>query len=292
MQSKSFNIKCPYCQQKAINRDGFFFRQDDSKQVQRYRCKNCGRRFSRSTFSFEYRQQKRRVNYQLMYALCSKVSIRRAALMFHLDKNTVLSRIRSMAHKARYNNELFMQQYLKQPVNYMQMDDLVTKEQTKLKPLSVTIAIDVDRKYILAMKVSKIAAFGHLAKIAVKKYGKRISNYNQIADALVKSLKPFIAPHALVETDEHRSYPIFFKKYLPEIEHLSYKGEKACVVGQGEMKKNGQDPLFYINHTCAMLRDNLARLLRRSWCLSQKAEMLQNHLDIFTYFYNQIYLAK
>ena len=47
------------------------------------------------------------------------------------------------------------------------------------------------------------------------------------------------------------------------------KGEKAAITGQGELKKKQRDPLFSINHTLAMLRANINRLVRRTWCTTK-----------------------
>jgi hypothetical protein len=240
----------------------------------------------------EYRQKKRRVNYPLLQLLCSKVSIRRAALILKINKNTVLAKTIFLAKKVQTKNQKFLEKFLNNPIVHLQFDDLITKEQTKMKPLSITIAVDVKSRAIVAMRVSQIPAFGHLAKKAVDKYGKRPSHHFKVAKKMLKELSPFIDHHALIESDEHKSYPLFIRSLFPKAEHRTYKSEKACVVGQGEMKRNARDPLFPVNHACAMLRDNISRLLRRSWCLSQKATMLQHHLDIFQYFYNQIYLKQ
>ena len=51
----------------------------------------------------------------------------------------------------------------------MQIDDLMTKENSKLKPLSVSIAVDEGCRLILESEVPETPAFGHHAKQAVKK---------------------------------------------------------------------------------------------------------------------------
>ncbi len=270
-------------------KDGFYSRADDCRIIQRYYCKKCSKRFSTSTHTLEYNQKKRRVNIPLLKLLCSKVSIRRSALILGINKNTVLAKTIYLAKKANIENSIFLKK-LKVPIFHIQFDDLITKEQTKMKPLSITIAVDVQSRAILAMKVSQIGAFGHLAKKAVTKYGKRKNNHFKTSNDMLAGLTSIIEKNVLIETDEHKRYPTIVKANFPMATHKTYKGEQACVVGQGELKKNGNDPLFAINHTCAMLRDNIGRLVRRSWGLSQKAYMLQHHLDIFQYFYNKIYL--
>ena len=63
------------------------------------------------------------------------------------------------------------------------------------------------------------------------------------------------------------------------------------MTGQGELKKLRFDPLFALNHTCAMLRANINRLFRRTWCTTKKKERLEQHLAVYMDFHNRILLA-
>ena len=45
-------------------------------------------------------------------------------------------------------------------------------------------------------------------------------------------------------------------------------------------RRDRANPPFPINHTNARLRHFLARLRRRSWCVSKRGVALQEHLDI------------
>jgi hypothetical protein len=95
-----------------------------------------------------------------------------------------------------------------------------------------------------------------------------------------------------VKSDEHQRYPCFVKRYLPFAQHETFKSERSCVAGQGELKKVHFDPLFVVNHTCAMLRANVNRLIRKTWCTTKRVERLKDHLDIFVYYYNEILLQR
>jgi hypothetical protein len=48
------------------------------------------------------------------------------------------------------------------------------------------------------------------------------------------------------------------------------------------------NPLFPINTTLAMTRDNCGRLRRRSWLVSKKAAYLQLHMHVFTVYRNYV----
>lgn len=272
-------------------RDGSFRRKDDSKIVQRYRCKNCGKRFSLATFSETYMQKKRRVNFPLLKLLASGMSLRRSALLLGVHRKTTERKMKFLATRCRRMNSNSLQK-LKGRIHNIQIDDLITKENSKLKPLSVTICVDEDRRRILAVEVSQIPAFGHLSNLAVKKYGKRKDLHFDGLTRVFKTITPIVSSEVQVKSDEHQKYPGFVSAYLPKSKHLTFKSERACIAGQGELKKVQFDPLFIVNHTCAILRANVNRLIRKTWCTTKDPERLKDHLDIFTYFYNEIYLKR
>ncbi|MGE3611770.1 MAG: hypothetical protein AB7I27_19430 [Bacteriovoracaceae bacterium] len=281
------NCACP----DFIIRDGTFFRREDSKKIQRFRCKNCHTRFSSATFTETYRQKKRRVNSPLLKLLSSGVSLRRSAILLGVNRKTVERKLPILAQRCRriHHREL---NKLRGRVFNMQIDDLITKENSKLKPLSVSIAVDEDRRLILGAEVSIIPAFGHLSKLAVKKYGKRNDEHFQGMTRLFQKISPIVSSEVLVKSDEHTRYPGFISAYLPRATHLTFPSERGCIVGQGELKKVHFDPLFIINHTCALLRANVNRLIRKTWCTTKDPIRLKDHLDIFIYFYNQQLLKK
>lgn len=175
-------------------------------------------------------------------------------------------------------------------IHNIQIDDLITKENSKLKPLSVSIAVDESRRRILAAEVSQIPAFGHLASLARKKYGERKDEHFEGLTRMFQKISPIVSPEVIVKSDEHQRYPGFVSTYLPLARHLTFQSERGCIVGQGELKKVTYDPLFAVNHLCAMLRGNINRLIRKTWCTTKDPKRLSDHLEIFTFFYNEHYL--
>lgn len=159
-----------------------------------------------------------------------------------------------------------------------------------MKPLTISIAVDSSTRAILGAEVGRIPAFGHLAKKSRDKYGPRPSEHWRTLVRLFKHVQPAINGKATFKSDEHVLYPKILKKYFKHGTHKKFKGGRACVAGQGELKKQHYDPLFVINHTCAMFRANINRLIRKTWCTSKKTEYLKAHLDIFIDYYNREYL--
>ncbi len=284
----SANIRhrqCPNCKQSVqIVKDGSFFRPSDSRRIQRYKCKNCGKRFSNATFQLAYRQNKRKVNHPLRALLASGISMRRAAKLLKIRYSTVARKVEFLSRVAMIKHQRMLETCPK--VTAIQFDDLITLEHTKCKPLSVTIAVDEMKRTILGVEVSSMPAFGHLAKISIRKYGPRKDEREQGIRSLLSKIQVAIDLHATITTDEHQLYPKNIKRYFPEAVHEAFKGARGSVYGQGELKKIGYDPLFAINHTCAMFRANVNRLIRKSWCTTKIPKMLLHHLNIFMEYYN------
>ena len=141
-------------------------------------------------------------------------------------------------------------------INDIQFDELQTIEHTKLKPLSVAVAVSKKERKIIGFQVSSMPATGHLAKISRKKYGKRpddrIKGMRQLFDYLSRQLSTDIR----ISSDECPFYKGVVKKYFPSATYTQYLGKKGCVAGQGT-KKTAFDPIFSINHTFAMMRANM-----------------------------------
>jgi hypothetical protein len=73
---------------------------------------------------------------------------------------------------------------------------------------------------------------------------------------------------------------------------LAYKGAKAKRSGMGELKDLPNDPLFSINHTLAMMRYGMSRLIRRTWNTTKKQKYLQHHLNVYMFYHNCIILRE
>ncbi|HIC44550.1 MAG TPA: hypothetical protein EYO73_09805 [Sulfurimonas sp.] len=289
------SYSCPnHCTKKSsenkftIKKDGVYFRKSDSRMIQRFLCQICGKRFSNATFSPCYRQKKRRVNEILFKLLSSGVSMRRAALILNIHRTTVKRKLEFLAKRSKERHEKLLKTLEKGPVTHLQFDDLITIEHTKLKPLSVSIAVDAHRRIILGAEVSKIPAFGLLAEKSRQKYGRRPNHHAKGLSRLFNSLLRAVDKNALIKSDEHQRYPEFVKKFFPSAVYKRYKGARGAVVGQGELKKIKRDPLFMLNHTCAMFRANVNRPIRKTWCTTKDPGMLQKHLFIYMDFHNSI----
>ena len=282
-------IKCPKCATTApnISKNGYFFRSSDSKKIQRYRCRLCKKEFSRATFSDCYLQKKRRLNFLIAKDLCSSTSMRRIALNYRISRTTVKRKLEFLSTQAKLKQRKWLKDR-EVKSNEIYFDDLESFESTKYKPLTVSVAVEGKSRKILGFRVSPIGAKGLLSNMAKKKYGVRRNISYKARKDLFTELKSELDENTTFKTDMHKDYPRLIREFFPKAQHKVYKSVRGSLTAQGELKRTGFDPLFCINHVFAMLRDNIKRLSRKTWCNTKKMKYLEHHLNVYVHFHNTV----
>ena len=286
----SLNLEDPRF--KPVVRKGSFYRARDRRFITRYFCKSCGLHFSSSTHSPDYKQKKPDLNPLIQELFASSVSQRRMALYLRVNPKTIVRKFRLLAGRAREEHQTRLVELGRSPLFEIQFDDLETFEHTKCKPLSVALAVCKKTREIIDFQVSRMPAKGKLAEISRRKYGRRRDERPLGWNRLFETLKPVTHPQAIIESDENPHYPKWVKKHLKEVLHRRHPGARGAITGQGELKKLRFDPLFALNHTCAMLRANLNRLVRKTWATTKKPEGLIDHLWLYLRYHNTVLIRR
>lgn len=277
--SKLETVSCPSgCRMKSVRR-GLFRRACDQKLIQRYLCRGCNRSYSDATGDPCFGQKRRDLNGTIARLLTGGYSQRRAALDLEVTRNTIVRKFMFLGRRAA--DILVHTNRQHRPVLEWEFDELVTSEHTKCKPISVILAVDSKTRRILGFRVASMPAQGLLAKISRKKYGPRPDERKQMREELFTEIAPLVEPNATIKSDESTHYPRSVAKHFPGATHRRFKGRRGCVTGQGELKRAGKDPIFSLNHTFAMLRANINRLFRRTWCTSKRRDRLSLHVALY-----------
>ena len=288
------HAKCPYsfalCSQSGqVIRYGRFFRKSEGRWIPRYKCSHCKRHFSGATSSPNINQNKRNCNRMIHQLFASGISQRRMAKVLKITRTTVSRKLQFLARVARLSNQKFLNSW--PLIESVQFDDLETFEHTKLKPISVTLAVENCSRLLIGFEVSSMPAKGLLVHKSLKKYGPRADHRAIGRNQLFARIKSHINSRAIIESDQNPHYPKSVKQFFPQARHLPFKGVRGCITAQGELKKTEFDPLFSLNHTCAMLRANINRLFRKTWCTTKKLERLSNHIELYVQYHNQELIA-
>lgn len=264
---------------------GRYHRDDDAQSIQRYRCKACKKCFSSATFTPTYRQKKRRLNRLVEMDIASSTAQRRIAIKHGCDRKTVARKVEFLAQEARKKTAAWLE--AAEPFDHVQWDELLSFEHTRLKPLSVAVMVCVKSRRILGFGVAPIPASGLIAKRSREKYGKRPDRSGAMRRKVLRTLKNHLSPGATIESDEHARYANEINTILPDATHIQHHSVRGSLTGQGELKRTGFDPLFGINHTLAMMRDNIKRLTRRTWCTTKRVDALEDIIAIYINYHNR-----
>lgn len=203
------------------------------------------------------------------------------AIVLGCNRKTVIRKFLFMAGLARQEHERRLHSgELK--TSYIQMDEMLTFEHTKLKPISIALAVRAKTGEILEAQASQMNYLGLPAPVALNKYGPR-ENLSHIAveDCLL-SIKKCSKNHLTIETDKKKSYSGQIKKHLPHSTHVPMKGRRPFYEGNKDPNK----PLFTLNYTCAKIRNDLSRMARKTWVTTKALWALQAHLDLYIAFNN------
>ena len=271
-----------------IVRRGYFWRSSDSRRVARFFCRVCERSFSQASASVCFRQKRRTLNEPLRLLLVSGVSLSRAARLLHADRKTVVRKLLFLSEQAGLRQEEFLARLRARgdKIVGIQFDEMESFEHSKGKPLSIPLVVLPKSRKILALDVCQMPAKGPLAEISRKKYGPRPDERAATAERLLGSLREILVPEPEVLSDEKPQYGVWLKRALGSVRHRRVRGRRGCVVGQGELKRGGFDPLFSLNHTAAQIRANVNRMFRRTWCTTKRRDRLRAHLLLYVDFHN------
>src|SRR5690606_39421210 len=69
-----------------------------------------------------------------------------AARLLGIHRITVARKLKFLANQARLSQKKYLEQLRAHPVKKLQFDDMETFEHTKLKPLSITLAVTMERR--------------------------------------------------------------------------------------------------------------------------------------------------
>jgi hypothetical protein len=285
--------KCPYCSLqrdptnagRTLRRLGSYFRSSDGQRSDQALVLSLQKSFSAASFSPLKGQKKRQFNQKVCALLNGGVSQREAARILKINPKTVVRKFRFVSSKAKA--ELFRRNQKFLPSQEVEFDDLETFEHTKLKPVSVTLMVEHKSRRILGFEVAKMPANGHLARMSRKKYGPRPDERSRARRKLFSEMQSLVLRNALIRSDSNPHYSGDVKRFFPHAHHETVLGGRSAVTGQGELKKLKWDPIFSLNHTCAMLRAHINRLFRKTWCTTKKIDQLEGHIALYALEHNR-----
>ena len=286
---------CPKCNSplSSIVKSGFYRKKYGSqKRVQRFLCRCCRSKFSEHTGSLTFRERKPHLTQKVLGLLMEGVSQRGIARNLKCSPITVARKLVRLGTKAQLElnsrAEIDVKK-AKTPISVVQIDEMETFEHSKYKPLSIALAVDQKSRQILSAEVAIMPCPGPLAEISKQKYGLRPDHRKQAMTKVLTETKRLCPELKLLKSDKCSRYPSCIKSVFgPNMIHLRFKGRRSSPIGQGELKRGGRDPIFSLNHTCAMFRDRIKRLTRRTWTTTKRVDRLAHLVNLYAWWHNQL----
>ncbi|MCB9832613.1 MAG: IS1 family transposase [Planctomycetes bacterium] len=257
--------------------------------IRRFRCRSCLRTFSEQSLHYSHRQRKPAIDATLFSLLVSGVGFRQAGRILRVARRTIMSKFRRLAEQCRRFHDWHGRSIA--GTRRFQFDELETFEFCRTTmPVTQAILIDEKSRYIVEQACDSIRPGGRksvrrkqLIKRHERSHGRRPANSRACVAKVLEAAGRRLGPSARIT---------FVSDCKPSYPGLARRGFGDALLGHerhsGRLPRGPGNPLFPINHTNAMFRDNISRLRRRSWLVSKRRDRLEEHAWIFVAYRNYI----
>jgi transposase-like protein len=276
---------CPYVSCAAhlapvadfCRRDGRYQPRCRAHPVQRFRCRLCRRRFSRQSFRADRNHKKPHLNAPFLRLMLACVALRQAARVLGVSRRTIERRFLWLAeHAGRFHGHR-----LAPLTGPFMLDELETFEGNRYQPVTVPVLIQPRTLFFIASATGPLRRKGRMTPAQRLKrtehervHRRRPSHSAAAVRAVLEPLRRGLAPDAPVILHSDRK-PVYGR-----LGHRLFGARFVWAPHSASSRRDRRNPLFPINHTNARLRHFLARLRRRSWCVSKRRLRLHQHLQI------------
>jgi len=193
--------------------------------------------------------------------------MRRIALLTGCSRPTIQAKIVYLAKEAKRVHQEHMEAlWQSDGTGHIMMDELETFIHARWRQVSVAVVLRAPTGEVLGFTVSRLSS--NMAKGQAN--GWTTSDRHVHIPHLLGSIQPYLRVGAKITTDGDASYGKWIRRNLPGTKHL--------VVHSPKQDPQAFDPLFPINVVHAKMRNDLARLSRKTWTTSKTIDGLRCHL--------------
>ena len=254
--------------------------------IPRFRCRNCHLGFSRQTFRYDYRDHAPACNVPLLRLLTSGVGLRQSARLLAIDIHAVQRKLEKLAAvcAALHDN---LSPRLASGRTFL-LDEEETFEQASIWPVTMPVLMEKETWFVVATDaapIRRLAPLGsarrRLQEESERRHGRRPDGSRASVRRTLRALAQRLDGGTLVlRTDEKSSYATLVREV--------FRGAAKHKTTSGRAPRTKRNPLFPINTTLAMTRDNNGRLRRRSWLVSKRCACLQQQMCLFVVYRNYV----
>ena len=267
-------------------RHGFYRASCRPQPIARFRCRGCGGTFSTQTFRQDYRDRRPDVNEGVFERLVSSTGYRQVARTLGMAVSALQRKVRKLARHAGLLHENLTQHL---PVGRtFVLDEEETYEQASIRTVTMPVVVEKEHWFVVATAVGpirRLAAAGTARRRwqqrDERKHGRRPDTSSQCVEVVLRALDGKLGGDRLVlRSDRKASYVTLAEAVFGDrVTHERTSSREP---------RTTHNPLFVVNTTLAMTRDNCGRLRRKSWLVSKKREFLLLQMHQFVVYRNYI----
>ena len=284
--------RCPHsdCRRHTVPGDECFFVRHGryrakcrAHAVPRFKCRACGRTFSRQTFRQCYRDHRPDLNALVLVQLVSGTGLRQTARIVGANRHTVMRKFRKIGLQLGRLNRNLQREIGTQSITLL-MDEFESYEgRRNTRPVTVPMLIEKESDFIIASRAAPIRPRGKKTDARERAIARDAARFGVRKDRSRGALRLVLRAGAklcakvdsiALRTDEKRSYPGLIRRAFGH-------GRVTHDTTSSKVARDTLNPLFRINHAEAMARDLNGRLRRESWLVSKKFERLNLQLEIY-----------
>ena len=268
---------------------GFYLRKGSyqpkcrSYPIPRFRCRVCREGFSYQSFRADFGDHRPQDNGRVFELLVSGVGFRQVGRLLSMDARAVQQKFRKQSRHLRRLNRNFTRL---SPGHTFVLDEMESFEQRAISPVTIPVLVERDSKFVVAATAGSIrrstrkgSSRRRWLERHERVHGRRKDYTRRVARWLLRQWRRLLGGgHAVLLCDEKGVYRRLCRQLLGDRVQLRTYSSR--------LRRDTYNPLFAINLTDAMLRDNCGRLRRRSWLVSKLVRYLRRHLDLFAAYRN------
>lgn len=269
-----------------FTRHGFYTADCRPAPIPRFRCRRCRRTFSTQTFRQDYRDRRPDLNESLFISLVSSTGYRQFARTRDVAPGALQLKARKLARQAGFLHANLSQR-LPAGRTFV-LDEEETYEQASIRTVTMPVVVEREHWFVVATAVGSIRRLAqagtsrrHWQQRDERKHGKRPDHSAQCVEAVLRSLDRRLGGDRLVlRSDLKSSYVTIANSVFGDrVTHERTSSREP---------RTTYNPLFVVNTTLAMTRDNCGRLRRKSWLVTKKKECLLLQMHQFVVYRNYI----
>jgi len=288
---------CPFedCSMKDNPTLRFFWKfgrfrcEKNPRGTPRFKCKECQRTFSRSTFSIDYRKKIPHLHRQVFNGVLGCSSNSHLARVLGVSEGVVRKRITDLARYALLKSKVLEKGLtLQEPVVY---DGFETFTYSQFDPCHINIAVGKNSLFNYYTCLSPLNRKGRMTKNQKKKLNQLEKKWGRYPTSAIREKTTFTFKNLLkllekgdhttlhLFTDEHKQYKLSLHRDLKgaPIEHHTVSSKKF---------RGPKNPLFPVNHQDLLFRHQLAACKRETIAFCKNESSLMERATLLKIYKN------